>query len=221
MGEQIRLRTEDGHELGAYRSSPAGQPRGGVVIVQEAFGVNGYVRSVADRYAAQGYLAVAPALFDRQSPGIELGYESDDIAAARKLRAALKWDEVMYDTAAAVTAAGAAGKVGIVGFCVGGSVAWLAAQRLPVSAAVSYYGRDIVDFLSPPPRCPIMLHYAERDPHIALSDVEIVREAFPELPIYVFPGEHGFDCSSRASFQAESAQTAGARSLALMRKFVG
>lgn len=221
MGEQIALKTQDGHDVGAYRCAPSGRPRGGVVVVQEAFGVNAYVRSVVDRYAEQGYLAIAPALYDRQRRGAELGYEGDDLNTARNLRRALKWDEVLNDVAAAVRDANAAGKVGIVGFCVGGSVAWLAAQHLPVSAAVSYYGRDIVDFLSDPPRCPTMLHYADHDHHISPADVEKVRTAFPELPIYVYPGEHGFDCPTRAIFHAESARIAGARTLALFRKFVG
>jgi carboxymethylenebutenolidase len=215
------LPAKDGHRLLAYQSQPVGDVRGGIVIIQEAFGVNNYVRSVVDRYAAHGYHAIAPALYDRQQTDVRLGYSGSDLAAARKLRGALDWDEVIADVEAAIAAVAPAGKVGIVGFCVGGSVAWLAATRLPVSAAVSYYGRDIVGFVDRRPRCPTMVHYAERDHHIPLSDVETVREAYPELPIYVFPGEHGFDCDARPSFNAESAATAGARTLALFRKFIG
>lgn len=221
MNGLIGLTASDGHRLSAYRAAPAGPPRGGLVVIQEAFGLNGYVRSVCDRYADEGYLSIAPALYDRQRKGVAFGYGKDDIDAARKLRTGLVWDDVLKDVDAAVKAVAGAGKVGVVGYCVGGSVAWLAAQHLEVSAAVAYYGRDIVGMLGIPPRCPVMLHFAERDAHIPLSDTEAVREAFPELPIYLWPGEHGFDCDARESFEPNSAQQARARSLALFRKFVG
>jgi carboxymethylenebutenolidase len=221
MGSGIILTASDGHRLGAYVSRPPDTPRGGVVVIQEAFGVNGYVRSVVDRLAAEGYLAIAPALYDRQVKKVELGYTAADIEAARKLRAGLSWNTVLKDVDAAVREVRAAGKVGIVGYCVGGSIAWLAAQTLSVAAMVSYYGRDIVGLLGRPPLCPCILHFAERDVHIPPADVEKIRDAFPDLPIYVYPGEHGFDCDARPSYEANSAQTAGQRTLALFRKYVG
>lgn len=215
------LTARDGHRLSAYQSRPLAAVRGGIVVVQEAFGVNDYVRSVVDRYAKEGYHAIAPALYDRQRADVRLGYQGSDLVAARNFRAALDWDQVVADVGAAVEAVASAGRVGVVGFCVGGSIAWLAAAHLPVSAAVSYYGRDIVEFFDRPPRCPTMMHYAERDHHIPLGDVEAVREAYPELPIYVFPGEHGFDCDARPSYEVGSAALARARTLFLFRKYVG
>jgi len=220
-GKTVTLTTADGAEIGAYRADPAGKPRGGLVVIQEAFGVNAYVRSVVERYAAEGYRAIAPMIYDRQERGVELGYEGSDLDRARKLRRGLDWDQVTADVKAAIDAVAASGKVGIIGYCVGGSVAWIAAQRLPVAAAISYYGRDIVDWLEPKPACPVMLHYAETDHHIPLSNVETVRAAYPDLPIYVYPGEHGFDCDLRASFHPVSADLARRRSSAFLAQYVG
>lgn len=221
MGREIEIVAGDGHRLGAYLAEPAAPARGGLVIIQEAFGVNAYVRSVCERYAGEGYRAIAPALYDRQRHGAEFGYEKSDLEAARGLRAGLVWDDVLKDVEAAMTAVADVGKVGIVGYCVGGSVAWLAAQHLPVAAAVSYYGRDVAGMLAPPPRCPTVLFFAERDAHIPLSDVDVIETAFPELPIYVLPGEHGFDCDQRPSFAPESARIARKRALSLFRKYIG
>jgi carboxymethylenebutenolidase len=220
-GKTITLKTADGAEIGAYRAEPAGAPRGGLVVIQEAFGVNDYVRSVVERYAAEGYTSIAPMIYDRQERGVELGYEGDDLARARELRRGLQWNLIMADVAASIDAVSTSGKVGIIGYCVGGSVAWLAAQRLPVAAAVSYYGRDIVDLLEPKPACPVMLHYAETDHHIPLADVETVRAAYPAVPLYIYPGEHGFDCDLRANFHPESASVARQRSAAFLERHIG
>lgn len=220
-GTTITLKTPDGAAIGAYLAQPAGKPRGGLVVIQEAFGVNAYVRSVAERYAAEGYSAIAPMIYDRQERGVELGYEGSDLDRARTLRRGLQWPQVMADVKAAMEAVSSSGKVGIIGYCVGGSAAWMAAQRLPVAAAISYYGRDIVDWLEPKPACPVMLHYAETDHHIPLSNVATVRAAYPELPIYIYPGEHGFDCDLRASFQPESAALARRRSAEFLAKHIG
>jgi carboxymethylenebutenolidase len=219
-GKTTNLRTADGAEIGAYIARPAGKARGGLVVIQEAFGVNDYVRSVVDRYAGEGYTSIAPMIYDRQERNVALGYEGGDLDRARKLRRGLAWDQVMADVRAAIDAVASSGKVGIIGYCVGGSVAWLAAQRLPVAAAISYYGRDIVDLLQPKPACPVMLHYAETDHHIPLSDVETVRAAYAEMPIYVYPGEHGFDCDLRASFQPESAALARQRSSEFLARYL-
>jgi carboxymethylenebutenolidase len=221
MSGDIDITASDSHRLGAYLAEPGARPRGALVVIQEAFGVNDYVRSVCDRYAAEGYLAIAPALYDRQRRDATFGYEKTDMDAARQLRAGLVWADVLKDVDAAVNEVTSAGKVGIVGYCVGGSVAWLAAQHLNIAAAVSYYGRDIVGMRDRPPRCPTMLLFAERDAHIPLGDVETIRTTFPELPIYVLPGEHGFDCDKRASFEPTSARIGRDRTLALFRKYVG
>src|ERR1700761_602186 len=221
MGSEIVIDAEDGHRLGAYLSQPSGAVRGGLVVIQEAFGVNGYIRSVADAFALLGYLSIAPSLYDRQAPGAQFGYSTEDLAAARKLRAGLVWGDVLKDVDAAANEVAPAGKVGIIGYCVGGSVAWLAGQHLKLAAVVSYYGRDIVGLLDRPPRCPCMLHFAERDAHIPPDDVETIRNAFPELPIYVYPGEHGFACDARPTVEPESTRMAGRRTLALFRKCIG
>jgi carboxymethylenebutenolidase len=221
MGCDIVVDTEDGHRVGAYLAQPSGPVRGGLVVIQEAFGVNGYIRSVADGYAAQGYLSIAPSLYDRQMPGAQFGYATEDLDLARKLRARLIWSDVLKDVDAATNEVAPAGKVGIVGYCVGGSVAWLAGHHLKLAATVSYYGRDIVGFLDRPPRCPGLLHFAQRDVHIPLDDVETIRNAFPELPIYVYPGEHGFACDARPCYEPESTRIAGCRTLALFRKYIG
>jgi carboxymethylenebutenolidase len=221
MGSDIVIDAEDGHRLGAYLAEPSVPVRGGLVVIQEAFGVNGYIRSVADGFAAQGYLSVAPSLYDRQMPGAQFGYSTEDLDLARKLRAGLVWGDVLKDVEAAANEVAPAGKVGIIGYCVGGSVAWLAGHHLKLAAVVSYYGRDIVGFLDRPPRCPCMLQFAERDVHIPLADVETIRDAFPELPIYVYPGEHGFACDARPCYEPESTRIAGRRTLALFRKYIG
>lgn len=221
MGGFITLTACDDHRLGAYVAEPSSGVRGGLVVVQEAFGVNDYVRAVADGFAEAGYRAIAPALYDRQRPDATLGYDAADIAVARRLRANLVWSDVLKDIDTAARHVGAAGRVGIVGYCVGGSVAWIAAQNLKFSAMVSYYGRDIVAFLARSPQCPAMLHFGERDAHIPLDDVDAIREAFPELPIYLYPAEHGFDCDRRPSYDAVAATAARRLTLALFRKFVG
>jgi len=219
-GKTVTLKAADGAEIGAYMAQPTGKPRGGLVVIQEAFGVNAYVCSVVERYVAEGYTSIAPMIYDRQERGVELGYEGEDLNHARNLRRGLDWDQVIADVKAAMDAVASSGKVGIIGYCVGGSVAWMAAQRLPVAAAISYYGRDIVDWLEPKPPCPVMLHYAETDNHIPLSNVETVRAAYPNLPIYVYPGQHGFDCDLRASFQPESAALARRRSSEFLAQHV-
>ena len=194
MGNRVELVAADGHTLSAWHASPVGVPRAGMVIVQEAFGLSAYIRSVVDHYAEQGYVALAPALYDRQMRGVALdGHSPEVLAQGRALRAGLVWSLVLADISAAIDAVRCGGGVGIVGFCVGGSVAWMAAQSLPVDAAVAYYGRDIVELLEPAPACPVMLHFGEQDPLIPLADVDRVRAAWPRLPLHVYATGHGFD----------------------------
>ena len=221
MGSKVSLTASDGHELGAYLAPPRGARRGGLVIMHEAFGVNDYIRMTVDQYAAEGYETIAPAIYDRQRRDAECHYSGDDLMQARTLRRGLDWDLVTADVGAAVKAVTADGKVGIVGYCVGGSIAWLAGHRLPVAAAVSYYGRDIVNMLDEEPRCPCLLHFGDRDHHIPLSDVEKITAAYPELAIQIFPAEHGFSREGSSSYEPKSAGIARTRTLALLRKFVG
>lgn len=217
----IDLTAADGHGLQAYEALPAGTPRGGIVVVQEIFGVNAHIRGVADGYAAEGYRVIAPALFDRVRPGIELGYTDADIAEGRKIRGQLTFDQALADVAAARKALGD-GKVGIVGYCWGGTVTWLAAARLPgFAAASSYYGGGIGQFAAEHPRCPTQCHFGEKDHAIPIDEVNAVRNANPAVGIYTYPAGHGFNCDARASFDAPSAKLARERTLAFFREHVG
>jgi carboxymethylenebutenolidase len=221
MGETIRLRASDGFELSAYRAAPSGTPRGGLVVIQEIFGVNGHIRRVADGYAAEGFVAIAPALFDRIEPGLELGYGQDDIERGRGLKARAPTDAALRDISAARDAA-AAGKVGVVGYCWGGYLSWLSATRLDgFAAAVSYYGGGIGSVAEEMPRCPVLLHFGEKDHAIPLSEVETVRKAHPDLEIHVYPAGHGFNCDERGSYDADSARLARERSLAFLQRHIG
>jgi carboxymethylenebutenolidase len=186
-----------------------------MVVLQEIFGVNHHIRAVADRYAAAGYLAIAPALFDRVEPGVELGYGEADRPRAMDIRGKTKLEETLADIEAAVALAAAGGSVGVVGYCWGGTLAWAAATRLSgISAAVGYYGGGIAGMLNEQPRAPVMLHFGERDKHISLSDVEKIRAAHPEIPVFVYPADHGFNCDERESYDAASAREAQARTFA-------
>lgn len=215
MGKNIELVAADGHKLQAYRADPEGvRPRAGIVVIQEVFGVNGHIRSVCDDFAAQGYAVVAPALFDRLESGVELDYDEASLARGRELRTALGWEHPVRDVAAAVSELAELGKVGSVGYCWGASVTWLSATRLDVSCAVCYYGAQIVDFCDEEPRCPVLLHFGERDALIPLENVERIRNAHPTLPVHMYPAGHGFNCTARSDFHPESANLARERTLA-------
>ncbi len=223
MGTSITLTAGDGHGLGAYRAEPAATPRGGVVIVQEIFGVNAHIRSVADAYATAGYLTVAPALFDRADAGVELAYDGDGMTRGRALREQISMDAVEADMRAAIEVAAEGGDVGVVGYCWGGTIAWVAACRLAgVKAAVGYYGGGIHGLRDEQPRCPIMLHFGETDASIPLDQVEAVRAAHPDVPLFIYPDAgHGFNCDVRTSYNAEAAAEARARTMAFLAKHLG
>jgi carboxymethylenebutenolidase len=216
MGSTIELVARDGHRLSAYQALPAGggTPKGGVVVIQEIFGVNGHIRRVADGFAAQGYAAVAPALFDRLRPGIELGYDPGSVAEGRELRSQLGWDGPLADVQAAIEAAAAYGKVGVVGYCWGGSLAFLSATRLTgLACAVGYYGGQIAPYAGERTRVPVILHFGEKDQAIPMSDVDRIRAAHPDMSIFTYPADHGFNCDERGSYDAASAALALERTL--------
>lgn len=216
MGGNIRLQADDGVAIGAWRADPTAPRRGAVVVVQEVFGVNAHIRDVCERFAASGYAAIAPALFDRLRPGVELGYDEAGIAEGRALVGELGWDAPMRDIWAAAQALREDGRVGVVGYCWGGTVAWLAGCRLDVGCVSAYYGRQIVDFLGEKPRCPTILHFGAEDPLIPLENVEKVRAAYPDIPLYVYEGAaHGFNCDRRGDFRPSAAEEALSRTLAL------
>lgn len=219
----VTLTAADDHTLGAYRTDPAGRCRGAVVVIQEIFGVNPHIREVADGYAADGYYAVAPQIFDRVQRGVELGYGADDMQqgialAFQKLDPAL----ALLDLQAAIDRASVHGKVGVVGYCFGGLMTWRAACELQgVGAAVAYYGGGIAGETGRSPRCPVMMHFGDRDAHIPLTDVEKVRAAHPEVEIHVYAADHGFNCNHRASHDAAAAALAKSRTLDFFARHLG
>ena len=212
----------DGFELGAYEASPAGSSKGAVVVIQEIFGVNSHIRGVADEYAAQGYLAIAPALFDRIEPGLELGYEQDDITAGIGHKNTCGNDDPMNEIAAALDVVKSAGKVGVVGYCWGGALTWLAACKIDgFAAASSYYGGGIGGMVDLTPKCPTIFHFGEEDHAIPMDEVGKVKDAHPGCPVHVYPAGHGFNCEQRGSYHPESRKIALERTLDLFGKHVG
>jgi carboxymethylenebutenolidase len=227
MGQFQQLQAADGQSIPAYVAEPQGQPRGGIVVIQEIFGVNSHIRSVADGYAKDGYLAIAPAIFHRVKPDVDLGYGPDDMSAGMALKAAteaLPSPGVMQDIQAAIRQVARAGKVGIVGYCYGGLLSWRAACQLEgLSAAVPYYGGGVTtpDEIARKPRCPVMAHFGDQDKWISLESVEAFRKAHPEVEVHVYGANHGFNCDQRGSWNAEAAKLARERTLAFFRKHVG
>ena len=218
MGRNITLTAADGFELGAYRADPEGPARGGLVVIQEIFGVNVHIRDLCDRFAEVGYLAVAPAVYDRFEKDFQVGYEPDDMAAGRALKdkgnAAM--DDVVADVEAArLVAAEATGRTGITGFCWGGVVTWVAACRLDFQAASSYYGGGILPYVEETPNCPTLLHFGEHDAGIPLADVAEIGKAHPACDIHIHDADHGFHCDMRASFSPHAAQVASVHTFRL------
>lgn len=222
MGRWIELTAADGTTVSAWRAEPKGAPRGGLVVVQEIFGVNSHIRGVCEGYAAEGYLAIAPALFDRIEPRVDLGYLPDDVARGRELKAQASLDAALADVEAARAAVTSAGKVGVVGYCWGGYVAWMSASRLAAFAcAVPYYGGGMLEAAAERPRCPVLAHFGEMDPMIPVDGVRRFAAAHPESQVLIYPANHGFNCDQRASFDAPSAKLARERTLAFLRQHVG
>jgi carboxymethylenebutenolidase len=222
MGKTLELTAADGHKFAAYRADPAGKPRGAIVVIQEIFGVNNHMRRVTDGFAAEGYVAISPALFDRTKRGVELGYDQAAIAAGRDLRGAVGDDGPLADIQATIDAAGKSGKIAVIGYCWGGSLAYLAATRLEgLAAAVGYYGGAIAANAGEKTRVPVMLHFGETDQSIPMSDVEKVRAAHPEIALHVYPAGHGFNCDERGSYDAKCAKQALGRTLDFLRQHIG
>ena len=220
MSETVRLKANDGHELDTYVSWPSDPPIAGLVVIQEAFGVNRHIRSVADGFAKDGFLAVAPALFDRIQPGVELGYDPADLQKGIALARQSNTADAVTDVAAALEylRKQTARKCGVIGYCFGGTMAWLAAARLDPSATVGYYGGHIAHFAHENPSCPVMLHFGTLDKHIPKADVDRVGIAHPDVQIYWYEADHGFNCDARASFDGAAAKQARERSLEFLRK---
>jgi carboxymethylenebutenolidase len=221
LGKHFSLVAADSFKLGAYRADPSGAAKGGIVVIQEIFGVNHHIRAVCDRLAAQGYGAIAPALFDRQQPNFESGYTPDEIANARKFVANPDWGAMMRDTQAAINEAKTYGPAAIVGFCMGGSIAFLAAAKLNgLSAAIGYYGGQIAKNVDEKPKVATLLHFGEQDASIPMSDVELIKKKRGgDCEIYVYPNaQHGFNCEERGSYNEAAAKLARERSRAFLEK---
>lgn len=224
MSETVKLHAEDGHEFDAYVAEPAGTPKAAIVVIQEIFGVNHHIRSVADRFAAEGYLAVAPALFDRYERGFEAGYDQQGRERGMAILPRLNQEWTLADTLAAVVYARDEykTKVAVVGFCLGGSVAWMAAAQLPISAAVGYYGGHIANNKDAQLEAPVMLHFGGQDDHIPQNDVEAIRAAHPEVQVFVYPDAgHGFNCDERASYNPDAAKQAWDRTTGFLNEHLG
>ena len=223
MGQMVELKTKDGQTISAYRAEPVGKRHGGLVVIQEIWGVNGHIRSVADGYAADGYLAIAPAIFDRLERGVIMDqYTNETMQKGFGLMQKVDSDNALLDVTAAVEAASAVGKVGVVGFCFAGRMASLAASRVDgVAASVPYYGGGIPGLASEKPKCPVMLHFGERDQHIPVASVEEFKKAHPSLPVYLYAADHGFNCDHRGSYDAAAAKLARQRTLEFLRTHVG
>ncbi|MCD6679482.1 MAG: dienelactone hydrolase family protein [Burkholderiaceae bacterium] len=238
MGRWIEVISEDGYRLPAWEATPDKPARGAIVVIQEIFGVNSHIRSIADGFAADGYHAIAPALFDRVQPGFERGYDDEDIKAGRALAQKAGVDDVMRDLAATVKVAsgagaggagagsdaapGAAGRVGIVGYCWGGTMSWVAAARVQgLACAVVYYGGNIASFVGEQPKCHVLCHFGKRDRTPSPEQARSVLQAHPSAAGHFYDAGHGFNCDQRASYDAPASALARQRTLEFFAKHVG
>ena len=236
MTNFIELTAADGFTFPAYEARPMGAVKGAIVVLQEIFGVNAHIRAVADGFAAQGYLALAPSTFHRVKPGVELGYTPDDVAAGVALKAAveglpapgvLQDIQAAIDYAALASAPGGAastGQVGMVGYCWGGLLTWRAACLLSgLRAAVPYYGGGMTQpaEMARTPQCPVLAHFAEQDQSIPLAGVEAFKAAHPEVTLHLYPATHGFNCDHRGAYDAPAAALARERTLAFFVEHLG
>lgn len=214
------LLAADGHRLNAWAARPPeNRPAGAVVVLQEIFGVNGYIRSVCERMADQGWLAIAPALFDRARPGLELGYGPDGVASGRAAKEGVSEADALRDVQAAIDHVRPAGQVAVLGFCWGGTLAWLAAARLQgVACAVAYYGTNIHGHIQERPRVPVLMHFGDQDAHIPPQHVQDIAAAWPQMPLYRYDAGHGFHCDARPAFDPASARLAGDRTQSFLER---
>lgn len=217
MGEALRISSNGMQCIGAWRALPVGKPRGAVVVIQEIFGVNAHIRDVVDGFASEGYAAIAPAFFDHVESDLELDYDAAGIARGRELIAGLAIDQVIADVGSAAESIRSAGRVGVVGFCWGGTIAMLAASRLGLPA-VSYYGTRNVAWLHEVFSAPLQFHFGANDASIPAAAIERHRELLPSADIHVYPAGHGFNCDRRADFEPACAALARSRTLAFLAR---
>jgi len=220
MGQFTTIMARDGHEFQAWLAAPPGRPRGALLVIQEIFGVNSHIRQVTDGFAAEGYTAIAPSLFDRVRRGIELGYTPADRQEGAGYRAPLTPENTLRDLAAALAVVRHSGRAGSVGYCFGGALSYLAACQLPVACAVVYYGK-LASYLEQKPKCPVMYHFGSEDHSIPLADVARIQAAYPQAPVYTYEGAgHGFNCEQRDSYNPQAAALARARTLEFFARYL-
>jgi len=223
MGTDINLTAEYGQTFGAYRADPAGKAQGGIIVIQEIFGVNNHIRETCDRFASEGYVAIAPALYDRtDTKNCSLGYTPDDIAIGRDLKDTFSWDLSILDLKAVMNVMQAEGlKVGTVGYCWGGTISYLAGTRLPVSASVVYYGGQIMPYVDEKEGCPLLMHFGEHDHGIPLDDVAAIDKAHPDAVVHIYNADHGFNCDHRGSYNEAAGDLARQRTMELFAQQLG
>jgi len=220
MGQMITLTADDGFKLDAYRADAPQKTGRGLVVIQEIFGVNHHIKRVTDGFAADGYACIAPAIFDRVEKNYDTGYSPEDIDRGRATRGKCDLDQLVMDVRAAVKALNAEGlKVGVVGYCLGGTMAWLAATRIDgLLASVPYYGGGVAAAANETPKCPVLLHFGETDASIPPDHWETVKKAHPDIPQHIYPAGHGFNCDERGSWHEPSAKLARQRTLEFLAK---
>lgn len=223
MGNFIQLKATDGNQLAGYDSKPSGPAKAGLVVVQEIFGVNNHIRSVTDRLAQAGYHCIAPAFFDRVQKGVDIGYTPETIAQGREIAMKLKPEQIEADMMAGLSHLKAAGlkKIGIVGFCFGGTVAWRGACSGKFQAAVSYYGGGVYANRQLKAQCPTMMHFGDKDAYIPVSQVEEIKAMHPDVVVHRYDADHGFHCDERGSYDATAAKLAYQRTLEFFGKHLG
>lgn len=222
MGETVTLTANDGHTFNAYVATPASTPRGAIIVVPEIFGVNRHIRSVTDRFAADGYLAIAPALFDRIERNFDIGYTHEESARGRAIKVQVTQEMAMADVAATRDHVAHTGNVGIVGYCWGGFIAWLASAHLPnITCAVVYYGGGMLEHQDIEPRVPVMAHFGEQDPILPIAAVRQLVAKHPSHQMFIYAANHGFNCDDRAFYDQAAADLARERTLAFFRQHVG
>jgi len=220
MSKTIQLTADDGHVFNAYESGTGQDARAGLIILQEIFGVNHHIRSIADTFADEGFYTLAPALFDRAQAGVELDYSPGSAQIGRGYLSRIEPEAILKDIEASIQHArreAGFGKVGVVGYCLGGSYAWLSATRLKPDATVSYYGSKMLETSGENPVCPVMFHFGSQDGHIPIAGVEKFKQARPELPVFIYDAGHGFNCEERSSYSPAAAALAFSRTLAFLK----
>ncbi|MBL4907000.1 MAG: dienelactone hydrolase family protein [Sneathiella sp.] len=214
MGNMVTLKTNDGHSLSAYVAEATHDLKGGIVLIQEIFGINAHIKDVCDRYAKHGYTTIAPALFDRIEPKIDLDYDSDGVAKGVDLKGKCSEDLALADIAAAQDHIKSLGTISIIGYCWGGTLAYLAACKLSgFSKAISYYGGGVAKLKDEQPQIPLMMHFGDQDTSIPMTDVDAIMTARPESKIFIYQAGHGFNCDRRSSYDANASKVALERSL--------